>query len=492
MYENRKDPKNLSNEAFNKAPRSSFSPSPISEAISKDMARATGSAVLKTQLGLGNALRNFDSLDRYTNPSHICVEAYGLANITRSFTNSATLAANADKAAIDTTETNPNANLYPHTAIGETMEKEIFQVYEQIFKAGVGERTTPSFSAFTRYIAMLVRALQIGFTARNYNWLLYHCDWKQFYPYTSFAPPALSKQAAEGGALDHFDDLSLERYWAPLLRRLDTLVLPPRILEYLQWFYNPSKSTGINGRLFVPLACNQDDTQASLRAELENLVNYITIDNRTTTVAMQSFIPFPLLEKDIWKMSPVDMDVLKAAMYWNSGCKLDNFVGIDRTLTYADYLLTDGSTPANYQALTLSPTYDEVANTPIFVYTASTNASWCITRNLMGHRWVHEDDGTVTFFDEVHVDNSEGVFRWTNFLNSRYILSSTSAGTLKGVAHPDYTPVRIGMDEIMRIAKYEALLMFEVPALREVIKMGTGQSLREVRDRIKAATMSRV
>jgi hypothetical protein len=282
-------------------------------------------------------------------------------------------------------------------------------------------------------------------------------------------------------------DVGMAERWLPLMKRMENLVIFPRILEETKRMLTPMMSVDLHGRLQVPIRMNPSTaTSASVTAVVEAYLDYLDDVLVNTSDVLTSFLPFPMSNMDPWNFIPDPIvDVDRDSGWFNSGVKTISTFGdtndpvIDVT-TLCDEAETDACI---YYTRHTQPIWSEIKMATIFRLTddVTDDEFQLITPHKYGNIILVDDAFDTFVYDGTQILAASVGFRYIEYANSRYASKDVDYGTMK----PGLMGAEVSRFPIDRLMRIETSYMTSLPVLKEVVANMAGSSVRELRYTIK-------
>lgn len=275
----------------------------------------------ETPLTVGNITRSFTSLQsasvRVTTPSAMIYGYFPVDGFIRGWSSAIETNNSSDVTSALVNSSGRDDNLYPITPSAKIFSSNVWPVIENILSSGVGSRNPVSESAFVRHQARVLRIYCEVLSVKWLNYLTYHFDWTQVFPYSADAPAFLYKLCRESRC----DDIDFVKYWIPILKRVETRTVFPDMVERIKRTLSPMMSSSLTGRIMIPISSlNFSIAQTDTLLEgLEADLTYLDVVLSREDATLRSFIPFTLAGSDPWKTMGIGFDVNRHTAFWNSG-----------------------------------------------------------------------------------------------------------------------------------------------------------------------------
>jgi len=443
-------------------------------------------------VGIGNVNRRFD-LDEPTNgPSLVfrgCVPCSGITHGWSSFDD--TSGSSQDWDAATNVALDPDEPLYPITVMAAAMAEDVWPVIATIFASGTGSRYKPTLPAFVRYQSMVCEAYSELLLPITINHLTYHMDWSDIFPFTGQVPTWLYDYATSLEATD----VGLAQYWLPLMKRLDTKVVFPRLVEEIKRALRPRKSVDLNGRIAVTLpgTLTVQDGFRQVYDRIDAKIQYLDAKLADAGSVFTTFLPFPISVSQPWALDlNPSIDVLMETAAFNSGCTNIRVFGDTNDPTFSkDFMLKAVAStglpletrvttePGIFYSRTPQPTWAEIRLSTLFELTTRLTDDTYRTHTL--HSWTQsfivDDAKDLCVWEGAANGTSHIGYRYLDYANSRFAYSDVEYGTMKA----GLTGCEIILSPVMRLARLDTSHMYHLQTLKAIHTQLTGASLRELR-----------
>ena len=443
-----------------------------------------------TVLGVANVNRRFD-LDEYTNgPSVVFRTTYPFKAMWQGFTSGEISDQDVQAAtAIGSTADDP---LYPITPFAYAMLDDVWPIVSNLLATGTGNRATVSSSAWVRYNSMLFSAYLFLAGVNTINRLTYHFDWTKVTPFSDSVPSYLYALADKFKATD----VGMAETWLPLMKRFETKIGFPRMVEEFKRMQTPMYSVDFNGRLLVPLTFDVNSVNIDadyLQSEVTAWLDYIDGPLAQTGAVLTSFLPFPMSAFNPWDL-PIEpvVDLDRETGWWNSGVRAyDNFGDTgdpDNLNTLLFFNKLDGNhTNVYWHTRHTQPTWAEVRLASMYVVNEALIDNTFALSSLHAYDNVIllDDSGDSFRFDGSTVDASSLGYQYREFANTRF----PDGQVIHGVQRPGMLGSEFGMNPYLRMMRLETGYQFSLQTLKVITQQMTGSSLRELRASIYAAVV---
>jgi hypothetical protein len=449
-----------------------------------------------TVLGLSNVNRAFVIADPTNGPAAIFRRVYPFIGMTYGW--SSTGITDQDPGAATDTALAADAVLYPITWYAKYVESDLWPVLENLFSSGTGQRYSVTLAEFVRYNAMIYRAHSTLMTVMQVNHLAFHFDWKQVTPFTSNVPNYMYDMATSLDATD----VGLASRWLPLIRRFETKIMFPRIIDDVKRMYSPMMSIDLNGRLLVPvydMPLNGQDAD-SIEATVTDLLNYIEVELARASALFQSFLPFPSGPSRPFDLNPTpSIDIDRESGWSNSGIRnfpafgdtgdpvplLANQFEIAGTATpnpdYTNLLYFTRHTQATWAELRLATVWELIVNTV-------DNDFRLMSPHQYAEAYIVDDEGTIFEYNGQYIDYTSNGWRYAQYIGSRY----TFGGIPQGMQIPGFVGAEIGHDPYRRMVRQQVQYDWNLEVLKLISQQMAGASIRELRLAIQQAVVAGV
>jgi len=429
---------------------------------------------------------------------------------------------NDDGAALDDTKSK-DLPLWAATPYALNFVENVWPIIGTLFQSGLGARFTDiSREAFIRYIARMSEIYCYLYSVKVVNYLAYHYDWSQVFPFTKVVPPNILKLADNWRATE----VGMAELWLPLMQRFETKVLFPGIMDEIKRMLTPKLTVGTSPRLLVPLPIGSVPTTAGEDAAAPNVRDYLTyIEDELFDVSntMKQFLPFPVASATPWDLLPIQMDA-----DWDSGCFNSGFVAVDMfgdtgdpdrrqhlivdadSITFAankdvEWVLADNAALLFYTRKP-QPTWGEIKRSEIYVltdYPVLDDQFMLLTPHSWGYADILDDTLSLGANDRVQFTgaynqsssaNFDRMFEFVAPLN-RYAAamnaSSASEAIFDGTGTLDHFRTVVSGDAIARMLRLQVEKDFAVEPMKYINVELAGSSLREIRSSIRAIVQSK-
>jgi hypothetical protein len=415
-------------------------------------------------MGMGNITRRFDLDEPSNGPSIVFRQVTPYAAFVEGFSETGDISDQNGASTTDTTASPASKPLYPITNLARSLETDVWPVLENLFSSGTGIRYEVGFSEFVRYQAMLLDAYAGVYSVVMINKLTYHTDWTKVFPFTENVPKYLYDLASNFYATDG----GLADNWLPILRRFETKIAFPRMVEEVKRMLTPMMSVDLNGRLLIPTRLNLTSwTYASTMEWVLGNLDYLDVTLSKAAATFSSFLPFPLRESDPWNVQVGVIDIDRESGWFNSGVKHHSAFG-------------DSGDPAKNEAMVL----DEADGEFVIYYGRHTQPVWAEvklatilsltddvtddkfqleTPHRYGNVYVIDDSGDTYTYDGATVVSSSVGFRYLDFANSRFASTDVDYGTIK----PGTIGAEISKPPIERLTRLEASFISHLTAIKQ-------------------------
>ena len=400
----------------------------------------------------------------------------------------------------------PGTDFFPRTNFAYDYEFQVWPLMRNIFDSGLGARTkVTGFSDVTRTIAMTMQCYAYLRTVGVLNRLAYHQDWSEIVPFVDLVPSQIYSVAEAWNATD----VDILQTWLPLTRKLEDMVLFPSLVQNIKRLTRPMFYMDLHGRLVVPVpisAFSAAGTGKSIRTAVQNMLDWILVNNAAATNLLRTFMPFPFAAQDPWGDTGPVMDPSLHVARWNSGrVDFNTFsapttfpVGVDNRATLS---INSGNTAwdpeeppnanVNFHTRGAQPIWDEVGNSTIMLVSGNGTAPNKALRLATVHETssVHMLDDADSDHDLSYDAALENLDRYIRFqgtrfahLSSDYATESTGyQGAQYGMLDPGLVVAEVPYPAIRRLVRSQAETDFAARALKYVTVGLMGGSLREIR-----------
>ena len=392
-------------------------------------------------------------------------------------------------AATDTSKTGTPA-LNPITPYAAEVADVVWPQVNNILRGGLGQRiTTVDLSNFVRYFAMTLDCYHYLREAIILNYLAYHYDWKNVFPFTSVVP----KEILAHANLLNLDDPGLGKYYIPRMRRLEGRLMFPGILNESRRTLDPMMSLDLAGELWVPrrtLETEFDDLITAIDAYLD----FLEVTLADEEAVLKSFLPFPISMQNPWLVSEPDVDGdrwtggmvnASVANYTTFG---DGTIPSDGSLRYVSTFdddserITTSSNAVSWLLMGSEPTWATVKHGGII--TNKSGATYHV--QTTPHDW--NNFGIVDGPEATTIATAVGTYDGTGDIADRdqaWFRQCRFAGALNDNVNEGYYVAGhiIGSfqgESISRLVELQALSDFSFEALQQLNAAVLGRSLREV------------
>jgi len=487
---------------------SSTSRSQMSSAVRSGISGITPGDHELSVLGVGNVTRRFD-LDEPTNgPSIVVRWVAPCAGITLGWSADSDPSGSVQDwtSAVDVTVAKPSeVPLYPITPYAAAFADDVWPVLQNLFSSGTGQRSLVSLGEFVRYQSMMAEAYQSLLYPLMLNHLCYHMDWTKVFPYTGIVPSWLYDYTTSMNA----NDVGIASFWLPLLKRMDTKVLFPRLVNDIKRCFRICQSVDLNGRIrmAIPATIDMNMGYQQVGPRVRELLDYVegNVDMARISATINTFLPFPMALADPWNFGadPV-LDVHLETAAYNSGCHMQDIFGDTGDPTWKDTLMLttlggswDGSDPLT----------SKLTTKPAIFYSGTPQPTWAelrlasfyelvefellddVFRLISLHGWGNialvDDAFDIVSWQGQAVNPSGVAYRYSDYTNCRFSYGDIDYGTMK----PGLTGVEILCGPLLRMARVDVHWMFHLATLKGISIQLTGASLRELRSSISGLVL---
>lgn len=446
-----------------------------------------------TVLGLSNVNRAFDLDDPTNGPACVFRRTYPFMCFIYGFTAAGSISDQDDDSATNTA-LSASAALYPVTRYAQYVESDVWPVLANLFASGTGQRYNISFSEFVRYNAMLYKAHSLMQTVMTINHLAYHFDWSSVTPFSPVVPKYIYDMATTLDATD----VGLASRWLPLIRRFDTKVMFPRIIDDIKRMYTPMYSVDLHGRLLIPVYDFPIATDAdTIQTAVVDLLDYLDVELKAASALFASFLPFPAsIAQPFTLPAGGSIDIDRESGWLNSGLRPYEIFGDtgDPTEVLANYFSVTGTTApdpalvnltyftrhtqATWAELRLSAVYEMFSNTVDDTYAL-------ISPHLYGPAYIVDDAQDYFEYEGQYIDYTSTGWRYMNYISCRYTLG----GIAHGVQQPGTLGAEIGHDPYRRMIRQQVQYDWNLEVLKQISYQMSGASIRELRFAIQEAVV---
>ena len=391
-------------------------------------------------------------------------------------------------AATDISKTSKPA-LNPITPYAREIADVVWPQINNILRGGLGQRiTTVDLSNFVRYFAMSLDCYHFLREAVILNYLAYHYDWSNIFPFTNVVP----KEILAHANILNLDDPGLGKYWIPRMRRLEGRLMFPGILAESRRTLDPMISLDLASELWIPRRSLASDFD-SLISTIDGYLDFIEVNLADEEAVLKTFLPFPLSMQSPWLVS-------------SPGADGDRWNGLTNSGVINHTTFGDGSIPTD-NAIRYVASFDDdtdriIASSGIFnwltmrgqpmwgsvkygtIYATKSGATYHALTTP--HSW--DNFGIVDGWDQTTIASMVQTFdgtgdiaardqawfrdcRWAGAANDDisygYFINGHILGTITG-------------DSIQRLSELQSLADFSFEALQQLNAAVLGRSLREV------------
>lgn len=432
-------------------------------------------------MGLSNLSRDFNVTDGVTNPSFVIryVRPYaafyeGWDRVDRA---SQLLYDFTGDTYDDTTQ------FVPITDYAQIWDLEMGPVLNRIYTAALTSYTVPRIDVTARYFSNLIKAYGILYSIAVLNYVTYHMDWKQIFPYTGKVPKALYDICAQFGA----DDISIAQDWMPYMRILEQHTLFPWIVNETKRMLTPMLSNDMNGRIFIPLNVHTvSDTKANLLntvAMAETVYELYCADARRTAHA---YLPYPMSQQAIWHVHDPVADPLRMSGWFNSqnedidtyGDTGDPVPRVDAQVCYDSDISGEEDRFRTY-SITPQPTWEEIKLGSVWAldYFIADNEFHLLTPHNYKDIIFHDEYSQYTSFSGDVTATTDSRFELMQFAHNRWVMNSSDADD--GLTIPGYLlSTRIDRAAIKTMLTMEVLDNFHYDELVAINSLSMGHNTR--------------
>jgi hypothetical protein len=447
-----------------------------------------------TTLAVANINRFFDADDPSNGPSCIFRMVQPFSAISRGFT-ATSITDQDDGAATDVSVLDPTTALLPVTVAAQYLEDDVWPILQRLMESGTGSRATASFSEFVRYTSMVHVVYDHLRYILTINYLAFEYDWTKVFPYSGVVPQVIYDLAEDLDATD----VGVASRWLPYIRRLEQLVMWPRIVDQIKRQMTPMMTSGPGGRMMIPTPRNnflQGTDADDIEGRIAELLDYIKVNMHAFSALLTSFIPFNVGAMDPWSMANVGaVDINRESGWWNSGVSTTSTFGDagDPTIKESTMVTTSSTSDvttlnALYHTNYPQPTWGEIKNASIFVLhdEAVDDTYALLTKHQIRKITIVDDNGTKLTYDGTDYPDTDGsnLFRYDHFTASRYV-SSNNGGITHGKLRSETIGAEIPFTPIKRLMRTEIRYDYNIELMTEIAQQMAGASLRELRSVIK-------
>ena len=400
----------------------------------------------------------------------------------------------------------PGTDFFPRTDFTYDFEFQVWPLMRNIFDSGLGARTkVVGFSNVARTLAMTMQCYAYLRTVGIINRLAYHQDWSEIVPFVDLVPSQIYSVAEAWDATD----VDLLQSWLPLSRRLEDLVLFPALVATIKRLTRPMYYLDLHGRLVVPTPISTfsaSGTGKSIRTAVQNMLDWITVDNADATNLLRTFMPFSFAQQDPWGDTGPMLDPSLHVARWNSGRVDWNTFEAPATFpaqvnNLASLAVDNGTAKwdpevppnlnVNFHTRGAQPIWDEVGNSTIMMSSGNGTAA----KKALRLATIHETSSVFLLDDadstnDLNYDSEEEALdRYIRFQGTRFAHLSSSYNTVDagyqgaayGMLDPGLVVAEVPYAAIRRLVRSQAETDFAARALKYVTVGLMGGSLREIR-----------
>jgi len=478
-------------------------------------------------LGYGNPNRDFVYESSSTNDVDVLTTPYAInrmvspyASFIYGWGSAADVPAQEWNVVLDNSIEDGTTVLYPCTPVAHMWLDNIWPVMSNLLQSGTGTRYSISVNEFIRYQARLMACYADLCFVLNVNYLAYHFDWTQVYPFTPQVPPWLYDIAANLDATN----IGLADRWVPLMERMETKIMMPNVVQEIKRVMTPFIATDMHARVVIPVTRTgtQDGAETwnfydgsattdadNMSLKIANWLDYIDVNLIQASAVIRTFLPFNLVDSDPWSRLPITHDPLKYEGFFNSGMRQNiapygdtNDPEQEKEFYFEGDKASGGTTAipfkVPFQDITLQKKY--FALSPIPVWGGIRYSSCFAVSNetlddgyalLTDHLWAQfrlfSDNSTVTTIDDTDSYESIPFARIMRFIDSRFVGSLIQGGVPK----IQFNITTVQGDAIWRNQRLQVESDWSLAALTYVTLNTVGSSLREIRTTIRNLAMSK-
>jgi hypothetical protein len=398
-----------------------------------------------------------------------------------------------DWAAATNTASTADAALYPITPFATAMIEDVWPIVSNLLASGTGNRATVSASAWVRYNSMLFASYLYLGGILTINRLAYHFDWTKVFPFTENVPSNIYALAQTFDATD----VGIAERWLPYIKRFETKIAFPRMVEEFKRMHTPMYSVDFNGRLLVPMTFDINDGQDAASVELlvRGWLDYIEGPLAATGATLTSFLPFPMSASMPWDLpiTPV-IDLDRETAWWNTGVsRIDPFgdTGDPLSNQCPMFVLTVSTGVSNeviWHSRHTQPTWAEIKRAGVYLVNDNTldNTFMLLGMHQMDNIIIPDDSGDSFRYDGTAVTSASVGYPYVDFANTRYFDNEV----FWGVMRPGMLGAEFARGPYLRMMRLETGYQFSLSTLKMITQTMTGASLREIRATIYGAVIS--
>jgi hypothetical protein len=378
-------------------------------------------------------------------------------------------------ASSDAAYTTSGAGLAPITKAASLVETEIYPTYDRYISHYMGSRYTGfDMDDFIEYITRVIYILPFFAEIMELNKLLERTDWESIHPYSGEIPTVIEDKAV---AFDAHTS-GIRKTWLPLLRRLQTHILPPPMVGMIRRLTAANLMGGAGGIISLPTASQfyTGTTLASLVSTIEGVINELDTTYADVHNLMGQMLPFSIggqvdvLFKDL----PLVVDNDFESGWFNSG--MDSRSAFDQvTPPDVDEMLifADDTDVIDYQSINEFVPWGEVKMARVFEV-IETDGIALISLHDMSRMFVYDDDGSYQVCDGANDTDFEGAYH--EMFNCRYWDETYDYGGRT----PERRRSWIDYDTYYLSMQDELMASFAIPQILEVISRTQAGSLQAV------------
>lgn len=439
------------------------------------------------QVGVGNINRVFYQSDNSNGPQVAVRAVVPFDALWAGFSKLGTIS-DQDTGSLTDVNNAYTDTMTPITQAAIALDTTVYPVFQNIFASGTGSRAGVSMTQFARYFAMVSKAYTYLYTILQLNALTYHYDWSKVYPFSDRVPTYMFDAALAYDATD----VGLAERWLPLLKRLETHILFPAIVEETKRMLAPMLSVDLNGRLLLPMRINIWNTTLTV-SDVETLItgwlDFLDSNLSAQTAVIRSFLPFPLVASDPWSIpqEPV-IDVDRATGWYNSAVVASSVFGdtgdpqnkinlkFDKDFSSPDRTYFYSRNP--------QPVWGELRLSTVY------NLNYHITDNTFDMLTLHQqtdialptDDDNALIYDDTNYASTTESERYEQFAHCRWVDGANDL--TDGKMSPGMTGAEIINSSAERLLRLDVENLFALTAMKAVAIRAAGASLRELRVQI--------
>jgi hypothetical protein len=452
------------------------------------------SMLLGSPMGIANVGRTFKVGQRHNLPQIAIHRFQSVFNY--GWSESVGWDGNDQNCAFDTSTVDPTTALYPQAPITESFLYEWWPMLDALLQSGVGTRHTTTANEVIRYFSMVSRCLELLNFPLVLNFLTTSFDWRVVAPYTSVVPPSV------WGLTQLLDanDVGVADTWKPLYNRLATKVMMPTMAATIMENSMPYVSdplghtVHVNGPHEVTALLSGWDLQDYYNAVVGYL-DYLEDNLSNAHNVLASFLPFRV--GNIITMFK-GYDVIFEEVDYNSGNSDFSPWGEENTNTVPtnEWIITTGTKSENGDSIIFFhkggvPTVKAVMMTPVFDVTDDTlDYFTLITAWRRDYIALLDDDLNIVTYDGTD-SVSDVAQRYRRVVTDRFQKNDGSTDLEEGVGTVGFMPAILAREEIIRTCKSYGKYLFDYDAVKRVMSVAGGSSVRSISKVVAEAWSSR-